>query len=127
MMIAYAINMGLRFVLELCMLAALGYWGFQLEQSWLIRIAAGIGLPLLAATVWGFFIAPKAVSRLAEPWRFGLEIVLFGLSATALWLAERPSLAILLIVLFLITRILMMAWQPDDHSFNHLDTYHFQK
>lgn len=119
MMIVYAINMGLRFVLELCLLAALGYWGFQLEQSWLIRAAAGIGLPLLAAAVWGFFIAPKAVSRLGEPWRFGLEIVLFGLGATALWLAERPSLALLLGVLFLVTRILMTVWQPDEHPLNH--------
>ena len=45
------INLGLRFVLELCLLAALGYWGLQLEQSWLVRIMMAIGMPLLAAVI----------------------------------------------------------------------------
>jgi hypothetical protein len=104
------INWGLRFVLELCLLAALGYWGFQLEQSWLVRIMVGIGAPLLAAVIWGLFVAPKATRLLADPWRFGLEILLFAWGSGALWLAERPSLAAALFFIFLMNRVLLMAW-----------------
>jgi len=86
------INLGLRFVLELCLLAALGYWGFQLEQGWLLQIMVGIGSPLLVAVIWGMFVAPKAAHLLSDPWRFGLGILLFAWGAGALWLAERPSL-----------------------------------
>lgn len=104
------INMTVRFVLELCMLAALAYWGFQLDGGWLVRVAVGIGAPLLAATVWGLLIAPKAKRRLAEPWRFLVELVLFGLAAAALVGVARPSLAIALLVVYLLNRLLVILW-----------------
>ncbi len=107
MAILHAINLALRFVLELCLLAALGYWGFQLDQSLLLRIVAGVGAPLLAATVWGMFVAPKAANQLADPARFGVELTLFALGAGALWLAERPSLGAALLVIYLINRGLL--------------------
>ncbi len=107
MTILQAINLGIRFVLELCLLAALGYWGFQLDQGLLLRIVAGIGAPLLAATVWGMFVAPKAANQLADPARFGVELTLFALGAGALWLAERPSLGAALLIAYLINRGLM--------------------
>lgn len=104
------INMTVRFVLELCMLAALAYWGFQLDGGWLVRVAVGIGAPLLTATVWGLLIAPKAKRRLAEPWRFLVELVLFGLAAAALVGVARPSLAIALLVVYLLNRLLVILW-----------------
>ena len=102
------INMTIRFLLELCMLAALAYWGFQLAGGWLLRLVAGIGAPLLAATVWGLLIAPKARRRLADPWRFIVELVLFVLAAAALVAVARPSLAALLLVVYLINRLLVL-------------------
>lgn len=110
MAILLGINLGLRFVLELCLLAALGYWGFQLDQNLLLRIVAGVGAPLAAAVVWGMYVAPKAANQLADPARFGVELVLFALGAGALWLAERPSLGIVLLVAYLINRGLMGLW-----------------
>jgi hypothetical protein len=107
MAILQAINLGFRFVLELCLLAALGYWGFQLDQNLLLRIVAGIGVPLLAATVWGLWVAPKATNQLADPARFGVELTLFALGAGALWVAERPFLGIILLIAYLINRGLM--------------------
>ena len=47
------LNLGLRFVLELCMLVALGIWGFS------ENIVLGIAAPLAAAVVWGLWIASK--------------------------------------------------------------------
>lgn len=110
MAIIQATNLGLRFVLELCLLGALGYWGFQLEQGWLVRVLMGIGVPLLAAVTWGMFIAPKAEHLLADPWRFGLEFFLFGVGAAALWVAEQPAPAAALFFIYLINRIVLMAW-----------------
>jgi hypothetical protein len=113
MTILRIINMMVRFVLELCLLAAVAYWGFQLAGGWPIRLAAGIGAPLLVATVWGLLIAPKAKRRLAEPWRFLCELVLFGLGAAALVMAARPSLAIILLVVYLINRLLVVLWGEE--------------
>ena len=103
------LNLGIRFVLELCLLAAVGYWGIQLDSSWLIRVVAGIGLPLLVAVIWGTFTSPKAPYLLQEPWRFGLEIVLFGLGAAAWLAAGQVTLGIIMAVVFLVNRVLLMA------------------
>jgi hypothetical protein len=117
MAILRIINMTIRFVLELCMLAALAYWGFQLEGGWPLRLLVGIGAPLLAATVWSLLIAPKAKRRLTDPWRFVVELGLFGLAAVALMGAGRPSLAILLLVVFLINRLFVVLWGEDVTTF----------
>ncbi len=111
MALLQTINLGIRFALELCLLAALGYWGFSLDGGWWLRLVAGLGAPLLAAVVWGFWVAPKATHLLADPWRFGLEIVLFALGAGALILAGRPSLGAALFIIFLINRLLMTFWR----------------
>ena len=107
------INMTIRFLLELCMLAALAYWGFQLDGGWLLRLVVGIGAPLLAATVWGLLIAPKAKRRLADPWRFLVELALFGLAAVALVGVARPLLAVILLVVYLINRLLVVLWGEE--------------
>jgi hypothetical protein len=52
-------TLAVRFLCELSMLAALAFWGFQVGDgvgAWML----GIGAPLLAAAVWGAFVAPKA-------------------------------------------------------------------
>lgn len=103
------LNLGLRFLLELCLLAALAYWGFQLEGSWLLRVGLALVAPLLAALIWGTFVAPKARRLLDDPWRFLLEIALFALGASALLAAQRPVLAAALFVIFLFNRLLLTA------------------
>ena len=73
-----AANLGLRFLLELCALAAVGWWG------WTVHPVLGIALPLVVAVVWGAFVAPKAryaVPRLA--W-YAIQVVIFGAAALAL-------------------------------------------
>lgn len=113
MTVLRSINMTLRFILELCLLAALAYWGFQLEGGWPLRLLVGIGAPLLAATVWGLLVAPKAKRRLADPARFVCELVLFIWGSAALWLAGRPTLAVILLVVYLINRVLVVLWGEE--------------
>lgn len=117
MTVLRTINMTLRFVLELCLLAALAYWGFQLDGGWPIRLLVGIGAPLLAATVWGLLVAPKAKRWLPDPWRFVCELVLFAWGSAALWLAERPLLAAMLLVVYLLNRLLVVLWGEEIGQF----------
>ena len=84
-----------RFVLELCMLAALGYGGFEAASgllAWVLLVA----LPLAAAVVWGMFIAPKARRPTVDPIRIVLEVALFGAAGAALVVAGQTTLGIVL-------------------------------
>lgn len=116
MTILHLLNLGLRFVLELCLLAAVAYWGFQLDQRGLLRAAAATGAPLLVALVWGMFVAPKAWRRLDDPWHLLLEIVLFGVGAAALVAAQRPAWGVALLLIFLANRLLLMLTTPEGQS-----------
>jgi hypothetical protein len=100
-------NLALRFFLELCLLAALGYWGFQTGHDWLVKIVLGLGAPLLAAVVWGAFIAPKAAMKLREPWLLILELVVFGLAIVALYFTGHPALAWTLGLVYGINKLLI--------------------
>ncbi len=42
-------NLALRFLLELCALAAVGYWGLETGRGPIAKVGLGIGTPLAAA------------------------------------------------------------------------------
>jgi hypothetical protein len=84
-----ALVLTVRFLLELCMLAALGVWGFD-AGGW----ALGLGAPLAAAVVWGLFIAPKARYRVPLAVWIGLQVILFGAAALGLAAAASTELAV---------------------------------
>lgn len=50
--IVKSLNLSVRFLLELCLLAALAYGGFNLTNSLLLSWFLGLGLPAFAASVW---------------------------------------------------------------------------
>jgi hypothetical protein len=86
-------NDGLRFLLELGALTALGYWGFS-QFGGLAQWLLGLGTPLLAAVVWGRFVAPKASHPQVDPIRLGLEVAVFGSGAAALLASGRTALGL---------------------------------
>jgi len=100
-------NLTVRFLLELCMLAALAYWG-QEAAAGAAGWALGAGAALAAAVVWGILVAPKAQRRLAEPQRMLLEAVLFGLAALALVAADKPWFGAALFAAFAVNRALLV-------------------
>ena len=53
-----AANLTIRFLIELCALAALCYWGFATGNGTLAELALGLGTPALAV-LGGAFVAPK--------------------------------------------------------------------
>lgn len=87
------VNDGVRFLLELCVLASLGYWGFTTADG-LMRWALGIGTPLLAAVTWAVFVSPRASVAIGDPARLMLELLIFGAGVAAVAAAGRPQLAV---------------------------------
>lgn len=59
----------------------------------------------------GIFIAPKASLKLPEPYRFMLEIILFGVTSVALYVVDQITLAIILGMVFVINRTLIIIWK----------------
>ena len=106
-------NLGLRFALELCTLAALGYWGFRTGSGPLMKLVLGLGAPVVAATVWGFFIAPKA--RVPVPlaaWLI-LQALVFGAAAAGLAATGHARLTFGFLVVVLVNGALMAVWREE--------------
>ena len=111
------LNLGVAFLLELAALAAFGYWGAQAGGGTLGKIALAVGAPLLAAVVWGLFLAPRAVlqaptgePRLGAPWRLLMKVGVFGTAAVALYAAGQPGLAWAFALAVAANLILAQVW-----------------
>lgn len=105
------INAGLSFFLELAMLASLGYWGFYGDKSTLAKWSLGIGLPILAAIIWGLFLAPRATYRLGNISGNLLSLILFLLAATLLYYTQHTLLAIIFASTAIVNRVLILLWK----------------
>ena len=104
-------NLAVRFFLELCALGTLGYWGFVVGGNPVTKLALGLGTPLLAAVVWGLFVAPKAAIPLNMPQRLLPKALVFGSAAAALYGLGHPLLAVCFLALAVVNRVLVLAWE----------------
>lgn len=91
-----AFHLLLRFVLELCALAALGYAGWQVSAPGWVRLLLAVALPLAAAVIWGQWVAPRARHPVPDPLRLVPEWVVFGGATVALVATRHPLLAVAL-------------------------------
>jgi hypothetical protein len=107
MAIAESANLLVRFLLELCILGSLGYWGFQTSYGLLAKIVLGLGAPLIAAIVWGTFVSPKAAMPLPVPMWILVQAWVFGAALAALAANGRPTLAWALGVAAVVNGVLM--------------------
>ncbi len=105
------LNLGIRFLLELCILIIFGYWGITTGSNVFMKSLLGIGSPILFAVVWGTFLAPKSSMRLDEPWLFLLELVLFALAAWALYSTGKVDLTVAFGGTYILNKILMIIWR----------------
>ncbi|GAA0551211.1 hypothetical protein GCM10010172_36820 [Paractinoplanes ferrugineus] len=92
-------NLTLRFGLELCAFAALAYGGWHVPGAVWVRILAAVALPVVAAVVWGRWVAPKASHPIPDPLRLVPEWVVFGGATAALLATGHLVLAAMLAVL----------------------------
>jgi len=81
------INLIFRFILEMAGLFIYGYWGWN-ATSGPLRVLLALGLPLIAAALWGTFAVPDDRSRSGKApvpipgvLRLFLEIGFFSLAA----------------------------------------------
>jgi hypothetical protein len=107
------LNLALRFLLELCLLIIMGYWGFKTGNTTFNKLLLGIGSPILFAVVWGAFLAPKSSLRLQEPWLLILEIIIFGLATWALYSSGKASLAYAFVLVYVLNKILLVIWRQS--------------
>jgi len=99
------INLAVRFLLEIAMLLALGYWGWHLGGSWQ-QYAAAIGLPVIAAALWGVFRIPNdpnpAPVAIPGMIRLLLEWGLFGSAVWALYDLGYTALSLVMAVIVIV-------------------------
>jgi hypothetical protein len=79
-----ALNLLVKFLLELGALAAVGLWGASIADG-AAAVVLAIGLPVVTAVLWGAFAAPRARHRLRLLLRAPFELAVFALAALALW------------------------------------------
>ena len=92
------LNLALRFILELIGLYALGYWGWT-QNTGITRYVLVVGLPLLAAALWGTFRVPndpgKATVAVPGVVRLLLEAVYFTAATLAFYTAGQENWALI--------------------------------
>jgi hypothetical protein len=105
------INLAVRFLLELCMLAAVGYWGFKTQSGWGMRLMLGVGLPLLIAVIWGLFVAPRAIYPLRGIPHLVLSLILLSSGALALFASGHPTLGWVYTIILIVNQVLLILWK----------------
>ena len=88
---SHPINLAIRFLLELSALLAMGVWGWRQSEGW-FRFLLALGIPIIAAVVWGTFAVPNDPSRSgAAPipvpglLRLAIELAIFAFATWALY------------------------------------------
>lgn len=104
------VNLVLRFLLEICVLVAYGYWGIQTGKDMFFKLLLGIGAPALFVVIWSMFGSPKATFPLNGTLHFMLEFVIFSLAVIALYATGRTQLAIIFAILIIINEILLSVF-----------------
>jgi hypothetical protein len=103
-------NLVVRFLCELAALAALAVWGAQASDDPALEVLLGITVPMIMIAVWGMWVAPKAARRAPDPWRAGVEVLVFGAAVAGLVDAGHAGLGIALGILAAVTGALVRVW-----------------
>ena len=105
------VNLALRSLLEICALVAVGFWGFQIGSSTIMKMVLGIGAPIFIAVLWGVFGSPNSIFKLPITLHLILESLVFGIPAIALYSAGKPQLAWIYGICVVLNRLLMFVWK----------------
>jgi len=111
MQIVKMANLVLRFGLELCLLAALGWWGFSVGGPLIVKILLAVLIVAGVAVVWGLFLSPRRTVPMGADARLVMEVVLFTLAVLALASLRQAVLGAALGVAYGVNRVLIMAWK----------------
>jgi Protein of unknown function (DUF2568) len=108
-------NLGLAFAVELAGLGIFAHWGWRTGGSTPTRLLLAIGLPLLAAVLWGLFAAPTA--NYGSPVLTAtVKIAFFGLTSLALWSLEHRVLGIAFVVVVAANVLIIQSGNLNSDS-----------
>jgi len=79
-------NVGLRALMEVGIVVALGYWGYMTGSNAGMKILLGIAAPLMGFGIWGL-VDFRQAGAMAEPLRLVEELIISGLAALAWYVA----------------------------------------
>jgi hypothetical protein len=99
-------NLTLAFLLELCALGALGYWGVRTGDGPLTKATLGLAAPLFAAALWDLFAAPRAPVS-APLLGLGVKLAVFGSATLALYATGHGLLALAFAALVVVNGVLV--------------------
>lgn len=108
-----AINLGVSFIIELAMLAALAYWGFHLQLPLVGRILVSLAVLALVVVAWGLWLAPKATYPVGLTLSVIMKLFIFSLASWGLYASNKNSLAITLISIFILNEVLALVWHQE--------------
>ena len=98
-----------RFVLELCALAGLAWWGATLDASLVVRIVVAVCAPLAAAAVWGRYVAPRAPHALSGAPKLAVEVGVFAAATAALVAGGAWPLGVALALAYVVDSLALAA------------------
>lgn len=104
-----AINLTLRFILELAGISALGYAGFQMSSNVLVRWLVVIGAPLVLIVAWALLVAPNTENGLSQPVKDAIGTVLLLSAAVALGIVGQVRYAAILGIVVLLNGLLLFV------------------
>ena len=107
-MSSHPLNLAVRFLLELAALVAIGFWGWSRGEG-ALRFVLALGLPLIAAGLWGTFRVPgdssasgQALVAIPGVLRLLLELAFFACATWGLYDAGAVQFAWILGIVVLI-------------------------
>jgi hypothetical protein len=95
------LSLALRFACEIAAIVAVVWWGWPV---------LGIVLGAIVIGIWAVAVAPKSVRRLPDPFRFVVELVIFGCATAAFVEVGQPVVAVVFAVAAVITASLVRVW-----------------
>lgn len=101
-------NLGLAFLVELAGLAVFAWWGWNASSSTALRLVLAIGLPVVAAVIWGLFAAPTA-SYGNPVLTTVVKVAFFGLAGLALWTRDHHILAVAFVLVVAANLVIIRA------------------
>ncbi|WP_183561024.1 YrdB family protein [Mucilaginibacter sp. SP1R1] len=106
------INRTVAFLLEVCMLFSVGYYGFHSGYGNPLKFVLAIGLPAVAIVLWGYFAAPKSGHRLRRPYLPAFKLVLYTVTALLLYKQGQSTYALVLLTLVILNEL--VTWRLGE-------------
>ncbi len=104
-------NAVLAFLLEIAMLAALGFAGWAATPIWWLRYILMIGLPAIAIVLWAVWAAPRSARRLPLAGLVLFKTLMFGVTTFLLWASMQNAAALLFGVIAAVHLLLVLTFK----------------